>query len=461
MSVWDAFYAKLPVLAQHAAVSLYGAYWHLLRFGAGYATYVKDYQSREHFTSSEWQEWQTGEVKKLLLACVNHVPHYREHWTELQKHSALSGNISGLPLLEKDPIRANPKSFLHEEMHPSHPQIFLTSGSTGTPISSYYTVAELRKSLALREVRSAQWAAVSFSMPRATFSGRTVEPNPCSTGPFYRFNFVERQVYFSAFHLRPDNAAQYIRALNRHKIQWGTGYAVSYYLLARFMLEKNIPSPNLTAIITTSEKLNPEMRIVMEQAYGCRVYEEYSTVENAIFASECEHGRLHVSPDVSIVEILQPDGTPSLPGEVGEVVVTTLSRLYQPLIRFRLGDMAMWDAEPCPCGRQMPVIKEVVGRIEDVVIGPDGRQMVRFHGIFAGQSHVREGQIIQQALDRIHVKVVTTDGFGNNDAIDIIHRIQQRLGPEVKVFVDSVADIPRTKAGKFQAVISLIKDKKS
>ncbi len=90
---------------------------------------------------------------------------------------------------------------------------------------------------------------------------------------------------------------------------------------------------------------------------AAKVYEEYSTVESALFASECEYGRLHVSPEVGIVEILRPDGTPCEPGEIGEVVATCLFRSYQPLIRFKLGDLTAWDPEPCPCGRQMPVIK--------------------------------------------------------------------------------------------------------
>jgi phenylacetate-CoA ligase len=363
-----------------------------------------------------------------------------------------------LPLLEKDLLRADASAFLRADMQPSHPQIFLTSGSTGTPISSYYTVPELRRSLALREVRSAGWAGVSFGMPRATFSGRMVEPDPESKGPFYRYNAAERQVYFSAFHLRLDTAHQYMQALKRHKIEWGTGYAVSFYLLAQFMLEKHIPPPNLKAIITTSEKLTPEMRVAMERAYRCKIYEEYSTVENAIFASECECGRLHVSPDVSVVEILRPDGSPCSEGEAGEVVVTTLSRAYHPLIRFRLGDVAVWDEKPCPCGRQMPVIKEVIGRIEDVIIGPDGRQMVRFHGIFVNQPHVREGQIIQETLDHIRVRVVPTHNFGDPDIQDVIQRVQQRLGRDVTVSVETAASIPRTKAGKFQAVVSRLKE---
>jgi phenylacetate-CoA ligase len=141
------------------------------------------------------------------------------------------------------------------------------------------------------------------------------------------------------------------------------------------------------------------------------------------------------------------------------VVVTTLSRTYQPLIRFRLGDVAAWSSEVCACGRAMPIIKEVLGRIEDVIVGPDGRQMVRFHGVFVNQPHVLEGQIIQESLDVIRVKVVPVEGFDEEDVQDITHRIQQRLSEKVKVEVETVAEIPRTKAGKFQAVISNIRNK--
>ncbi len=338
--------------------------------------------------------------------------------------------------------------------------VFQTSGSTGTPIASIWTVEDLRDSLALREVRSARWAGVSFILPRATFSGRMVEPDSDTCRACYRFNFVEKQVYFSAFHLSPETAVKYVEALRRHRIQWLTGYAVSYYHLGKFILEKGLEVPPLKAVVTTSEKITPSMRQVMEKAYGCRVFEEYSTVENVIFASECEHGRLHVSPDVSVVEILKEDGTPCDPGEIGEVVVTSLARRYQPFIRYRIGDLAMWDSDPCPCGRAMPVLKEVIGRIEDVVIGPDGRQMVRFHGIFVEQPHVREGQIIQEAIDRIRVKVTTTPEFNQRDVTDIEQRIQQRLGPEVHVVVQPVEAIPRTRAGKFQAVVSKLRHRR-
>lgn len=461
MSAADWFYARLPVWAQHLAVSAYGLYWRQLRFGPGYAASLQAYREREFFSPKEWQAWQAEKLSALLPACARYVPYYQQTWNAAQKQAALRGDLQGLPLLGKAALRENARAFLRSDLPlPRGSQEFFTSGSTGTPISSFYSPAEVRRALALRESRSVNWAGVSFELPRATFSGRLVEPDPHSRGPFYRFNLAEKQVYFSAFHLRPDTAPTYLQALLKHNIAWGTGYAVSFFLLAKFFIQAGLqPPPQLRAIITTSEKLTPEMRTVMQQAYGCRIYEEYSSVENAIFASECEYGRLHVSPDVSVVEILRPDGSPSTPGEPGEVVVSTLSREAHPLIRFRLGDLAAWEdpAVACPCGRSMPVLREIVGRLEDVVLGPDGRQMVRFHGIFAHQPHIVEGQIVQEALNRIRVRVVPADGFGQADEQDIIQRVQQRLGPEVAVCVETVPAIPRTQAGKFRAVISLLK----
>ena len=454
----DALYGRLPVWAQHGAVTTYGLYWYWLRFGPGYHHYLKDYTDREGFSSEEWRAWQQRRLRGLLHSAATSVPYYQRMWTKDERSAALAGRLEELPRLEKDPIRAEPEAFLRRDIHPWPRVASHTSGSTGTPIVSINTIQEIRNSLALREVRSARWAGVSFQMPRATFSGRLVEPDPESKGPFYRFNLIERQAYLSAFHLRADTASFYVDALHKHRIQWLTGYAVSYYVLAKFILEQGLKVPPLKAVITTSEKLLPEMRQVMQVAYGCRVYEEYSTVENVVFASECQRGRLHVSPDVAIVEILRPDGTPCQSDEMGEVVTTSLVREYQPFIRYRLGDLAIWDATPCPCGRTMPALREVVGRIEDVVIGPDGRQMVRLDHIFHGQLHVREGQIIQEALNRIRVKVVSTNGFGSADIRAIIHRVQQRLGSRVEVIVEPVNQIPRTPAGKFQAVVSLLRE---
>ncbi len=452
----EKLYALSPVWLQNALVTIYGIYWHWARFGGNYEEFEERYHQRENFSRQQWRDYQQQKLKQLLSICCDHVPFYRDHWSSFEKNAAKNVELSELPLLEKSALRSNLRSFWREDLNPLPKLVFYTSGTTGTPISTRFTLQEFRESLAFREARSVNWAGTSFREPRATFSGRMVEPDPEETEHVYRYNAAERQVYFSAFHLKPTTARSYVEALHKHKVVWMTGYAVSYYLLARYILEQHIEVPPLKAVITTSEKLTDQMRFVMEKAYHCKVYEEYSTVESALFASECEHGRLHVSPDVGIVEILRPDATPCELGEVGEVVATCLFRTYQPLIRFRSGDLAAWDPEPCPCGREMPVIKEVVGRIEDVVTGPDGRQLVRFHGIFTDQPHIIEGQIIQETLTDFIVKLVPTQDFCEADEQNVCQRMLQRLGAQVSVKIEKVTSIPRSASGKFKAVISKV-----
>lgn len=450
----DRIYPQLPVWTQHLAVSAYGVYWYWQRFGPGYSRYVREYADRDRWPAEQWRFWQQTMLRDLLEVVAEQVPYYRRVWGREEQAAARAGRLEELPLLEKEAVRLEPEAFLRQDL-PRPPRFaFHTAGTTGTPMKFSWTIEELRRAMAVREVRSAGWAGVSFRLPRATFGGRMPVQDPESRGPFYRYNLVERQVYLSPYHLRPETAAAYVRSLWRHQPEWMTGLAVSYYLLGKFILEQQLEVPPLKTLISTSEKVTRNMREVLEQAFGCRVHEEYGAVESNVLATECEQGRLHVSPDVGVVEILRSDGAACEPGEVGEVVATSLVRTCQPLIRYRLGDLAAWDSEPCPCGRAMPVLKEVVGRLEDVVIGPDGRRMVRFHLVFGNQPHIREGQVIQEAIDRIRLKIVPTAGYGPADAEDLVRRAQRQLGSSVTVRVEEVDTIPRTAAGKVRMVIS-------
>ena len=187
---------------------------------------------------------------------------------------------------------------------------------------------------------------------------------------------------------------------------------------------------------------------------GLPVY-GYSGVEACCLASECEHHSLHVSPDVGIVEIVNKRGEHARPGEEGEIIATGLLNFDQPLIRYRTGDLAVWSDSPCPCGRNMPVIKELVGRLEDTVIGPDGQEMVRFHGILIGIPGVREGQFIQESLVEFTVRVVAPHGLAPAEEKTICDRVRARLG-DVSVTIEKVESIERTARGKFKAVISKI-----
>jgi len=455
----DRIYRKLPIPLQHGVVSAFGLYWNRYRFSGKFSTELQGFLTREYYTREKWKSYQEHQLRTLLMMAFQRVPYYRDTWKRLGIHEAqlqqfTLEDLSWLPLVEKQVARDNPMSLLVDGVPSKRHTIAHTSGSTGMPVATYWLPEERQRSLAIREGRECHFARVSYRLPRATFSGRIVEPNPESKGPFHRYNIVEKQVYFSAFHLRPENAAIYIKPLIDHQIVWMNGYANSIYQLAQMVIDQKIRAPKLKAVITTSEKLTDEMQQVINKAFSTRTYDQYGCVEDAFYACTCEYGHMHISPDAGVLEILDDNYQPVPVGTMGEVVVTSFIRPSQPLIRYRVGDRAILSDEPCSCGREMPVLSEIVGRLEDTVYAADGRRMVRFHGIFANQPHIREGQIVQEAIDLICVRIVPKPGFSEADKQDVVGRIQQRLTAQMRVIVEVVDQLERTPNGKLRAVVS-------
>ncbi len=140
----DSIYANLPVWAQNLAVSSYGTYWHWLRFGPGYKQELQAYRKREHFNLAEWKEWQNRRLIQVLEVAALQVPFYNQTWSTSEKKAAMAGELAKLPLLEKDSLRADAKQFLRSDRNTQRLLTFHTSGSTGTPIATYWTARELR-----------------------------------------------------------------------------------------------------------------------------------------------------------------------------------------------------------------------------------------------------------------------------------------------------------------------------
>ena len=453
----------MPVWAQNLGISLYGYAYRWERLGGRFNEHVSGFRKRDRCSTHEMQTYVESRLRWVLTLAFEHVPYYRSKW----KAAGFTGDdlaafgqsdLLRLPLTPKEDVRRNPDSFLADNIAKKHLHRYHSSGSTGTPIQVIYSTDAHRHFFAGREARSFGWAGSSMTDPRSMIGGRMIVPTAQSRGPVYRYNRAERQVYFTAYHISPRNVPSYVEGFNRYRPGLLTGYAYSHYLLARLMLEQGLSLDyQPEAIILSSEKLTLEMKNVIRQAFGARAYEEYGAVEQCALATECEHGSLHVNSDFGIVEILDDDDNPVPPGVEGRLVCTGLINDAQPLIRYDIGDVGVWSETPCPCGRnQLPILKDLVGRLEDAVIGPDGTEMVRFHGIFVGLRHVLEGQIIQEKLDLLRVRVVATDGFGPADEVLIRRRITGERLHGMRVEIERVPELERTDRRKFRAVISLL-----
>lgn len=456
-------YKHLPLPIQNLAISAYGYSWKQRRFGGIFTEELKRFKDRESYTSEQWYTYESEQLRSLLIHAFNTVPFYkaslRRSGLSLEKLTHLDrSSMDKLPLLEKNDLRQFGKTTLLSSQPEKGGDFFASSGSTGTPTQILFSHPMHQRWSAGFEARIRHWAGVDRFTPRGMIGGRRVVPEGVANPPFYRYNYFEKQVYFSAYHISEAHAADYLQGIARHSVQYMTGYAMSNYFLARFIEESKLDAPQLKAVITSSEKLTHTMRQTFHRVYNSKSYDSWSGLEACGLVSECEQGSLHISPDLGIIELLDSQGNPVKPGEVGEVVCTGLVNFDQPLIRYRIGDMMRLGVAKCSCGRAMPVVSEIMGRVEDVVVGLDGREMVRFHGIFIDLPNLIESQIIQWEVDRFEIKIVTNGNWTEEEADIIRKRMVSQLG-QVRVVIHQVATIPRNQNGKFQAVISHIKRK--
>jgi phenylacetate-CoA ligase len=265
------------------------------------------------------------------------------------------------------------------------------------------------------------------------------------------------QLYLSSYHLAPNNAAAYVKALTDHKVTYVWGYASALTTLARDMLEQGLKPPHLRAVISNAEPLYAHQRDLITRAFGCRVYDTYGMTEMACGASECEHGSMHLWPDAGFWEVLSDDSdTPVAPGESGRLVCTGLINNDMPLIRYEVGDrVTLADpASVCSCGRKLPILKSVEGRNDDTIITPNGRHVGRLDPVFKSNFPIVEAQVIQDAPDHLLVQIVPAPGCNSDTESALIAALAERA-EGMRIDVRRVSCIRRGPNGKFKSVLRL------
>jgi len=446
----DRVYQRSPIWAQQAMVALYGVWWYGRRFGPLFHELVGDFERRERWSAEQFTRFQEQQLGELLDVAARS-PYYAARLAGVDRTRPFEA-LAQLPLLEKQILRSRAKELLTGE--PERGTIVLrSSGTTGTPSEIYYTPRFHALELAIPEARNLHWAGATYRDTRAMFGVRKVCRWDQDAPPFWRNSPIEKLAYFSIYHLSDKYLPAYIEYLQKIAPAVIMGYPNSLATVARFALRHGYSLPPAKGIFTTSETVTPELREDLERAWNCKVWDRYGAVELCFFASQCEFGRYHVSPDAGIIEILDTDGTPAKPGELGEVVTTGLHNRLQPLIRYRIGDAARWAVDQtCQCGRAMPVLEAIEGRFEDMCITPDGRELLRFDTVFKGIASIKEAQVIQEALDRFRILVVADGRLDPRDAARLRSNMRLHAG-DVTCEISEVSAIERSRSGKFRAVI--------
>jgi phenylacetate-CoA ligase len=259
----------------------------------------------------------------------------------------------------------------------------------------------------------------------------------------------------SAYHIKGETVASYIQAIENFEIIYLLGYPSALFELARGITKQGLSVPDLKVVICNAEPLFDEQRELISRAFRCPVRNTYGMAEMVCGAGECEAGKMHIWSDAGLLEVLDDDDQPAPPGTVGRIVCTGFVNEEMPLIRYEVGDLGALGEpdEACDCGRTLPTLCFIEGRIDDVVFTPDGRRVGRLDTVFKTNLPIREAQIVQVSTDRLMVNMVPADGFDQRAEGKIRALLRERVG-EMGVDFNYVVRIPRGSNGKFRGVIN-------
>jgi phenylacetate-CoA ligase len=395
----------------------------------------------------------------ILHRAATRVPYYCNYWNDRRRNGDKSSweVLANWPILTKESIRLDPKAFIADDCNIRYMFEDHTGGTTGTPLNIYQSRETVQLWYAMYEARIRRWHHVSIKDNWIILGGQMVVALEQKHPPFWVKNYGLNQLYLSTFHISRETAKQYVNIINGVKPTHWVVYPSSAAYLAQLILDQQLEVCSPKVIFTNAEPLWENQREIISKAFGCPIRRTYGMGEIALAASECQEGNMHYWPDSGVMELMDDDGLINDGNEIGQILATGLINPDMPLIRYKLGDRSKKNNNgKCQCQRSLPNMDDIEGRDSDLILTPDGRKIFWLNPIFYGLP-LQEAQIIQETLNNIRIRVVPVAGFGSMDEQNIIKRVKERLGADVKVVVDLVLEIPRTKAGKFKAVISHLK----
>ena len=360
-------------------------------------------------------------------------------------------SLHHLPVLEKAALHPSVAAHTLTE---SGGKLFpvSTSGSTGTPLQVF------RSSHDQAEV-SALWARIfrayghgfRDSQFNINTGGTVARKGPVAS--LRKLGILPPLHQISSF----ASVDEHVELLRRAKPRMFSSYAISLELIAERIVESGITDIRPHVVYSCAMPLSDRGRSLVQQAFGVPALDVYVSAELGPLAWECadNHGVWHINDDVQIIEILDDQDRRLPDGDVGQVVVTQLSCAAQPLIRYRIGDLAARLPSRCTCGRGLGLMTAVQGRTRHVIYMPDGRVL---HGTVLSTvlkvfPEVARWQARQTAPDQIRILVVPTSHWSEGSAAAIVKKLAERLGAGVRYEVETVESIPLSPAGKFQTIV--------
>lgn len=425
--------------------------------------------------SSQWWcpekllDLQLRQLRPLLAHAVATVPYYRDLFAErgirIPAELAVE-DFNRLPISSRSAVQAAGPGLESSALPAGHgkPVFAKTSGSTGRPLRFARTAVTrtLWLAFALREhlwhardlatkLGAIRWFKRGMAEPPQGASAPDWGPifSPTfSTGPFSALNVISTL---------PEQLAW----LQRERPDYLISFPSNLTALARHVRDRNIELPPLREVRTIGESLPDASRRLIADTWRAKVSDIYTCEEAGYLAVQCPvSDAYHVQSENVLLEIVDADGRACLPGQVGQVLITSLNNYATPLIRYEIGDLAEFGP-PCACGRGLPVIRRIHGRMRSRLVMPDGQNVFPYlgdHGDIDQAIGVKlhQFQCIQHSIEEIELKLVMERQLTATEISAIEALMQKHLGHPFRIRCSFYDEIPRGPNGKFEEFISLV-----
>jgi phenylacetate-CoA ligase len=418
--------------------------------------HLREYERTQYLSPSELQELQVERLRRLIVHAYQRCPFYGRQFDAAGIHPlgirALD-DLRAVPVLEKHHIQEHRDDIVAIGW-PQHDLLpNLTGGSTGRPLS-FFVSRDRFCSRAAATRRHNRWAGFDVGDRLGVLWGAARDLSGGSWKRRLRNALIDRELILDAGYVTESSLQIFDAAVKRFRPKTIIAYAGAIALWARYLKSRNLPAYQPHSIITSAEVLEPSSRALIEDVFGCPVFNRYGCREVSIIASECaEHVGMHVMAEGLYVEVVRGDRA-ARPGEAGAVLVTDLLNLAMPLIRYRIGDVAVVEGGVCACGRGLPRIRSVEGRSSDFLVGADGRlvsgiSLTLF--LVARRPSLGQVQIWQEVRGQVLFKICPLNGaaVSPDDRLFLDTETKNYLGPDTNIDYECVEQLPCEPSGKY------------
>jgi phenylacetate-CoA ligase len=403
---------------------------------------------------------QTERLHALLGHAERWVPYYRDLFKRLGFHANDIRSLTDLkvlPFLTKHLIRANTATLMAETAKGL--SRFNTGGSSGEPLIFFIGRERVSHDVAAKW-RATRWWGVDIGDPETVVWGSPVELGAQDRIRYWRDRLMRTEL-LPAFEMSTANLDLFVRRIRQHRPRMLFGYPSALSRIAEHAQYRGIAMDHLGVRVAfvTAERLYDQQRETIQHVFGCPVANGYGSRDGGFIAHECPSGGMHLTAEDVLVEIVDEAGRVLPPGEAGEIVITHLATRDFPFVRYRTGDRGVLDDRCCPCGRGLPMLREIQGRTTDFVRAQDGTVMHGLALIYTLRDipGIAAFKIVQESINETRVLVVPGGGFDVQAAEARIKRdFKARLGNAVQVHVQCVECIPPERSGKYRYVVSKV-----